>query len=114
MNQFVHRIDVYCDTLTRGINFYVGRPIDLRVEPEELQAFIAILKTPGFLKKIDVNVQPLDNKQSETILELYVTFQIRRERQTHKLRLHAEEDRQLNIFIDQLIKQLMRKVPYRV
>lgn len=97
-------INVYCDTLTKGHNWYTTWPADGFCETEAAQALIDSLKLPDFVRKAEVEETPLNDHESEGEIGLYVTFQIRRIGSKHKLLEH--EERQLATFISELQKSI--------
>jgi len=100
MQQFVHAINVYCDTLTKGINQYYGVPTSYLADPDRILKIIQRIETPSFVKKLVVDNQPLNSENCDATIGLYVTFQLRREPYTAKHKLTREEEAQVESFID--------------
>ncbi len=106
MQQLVNAINVYCDTLTEGVNYYLGVRTNYLAEPEQISAIIERIETPNFVKKLVVDNQPLNSEVCEATIGLYVTFQLRREPYTHKHKLTKDENAHIVSFIDDITAAL--------
>ncbi len=106
MQQIIYRVNVYCDTLTEGANFYLGVPTRYHAEPDRISVAIKQIETPSFVKQIVVDNQPLSSQVCEASIDLYVTYQLRREPSTGKLKLRKDEEAHVMSFIDDITAAL--------
>lgn len=106
MQQVIYRVNVYCDTFTKGANFYLGVPTRFHAEPDRISEVIERLKVPSFVKQIVVDNQPLSSEVCEATIDLYVTYQLRREAYTAKHKLTNEEGAHVMSFINDIMTTL--------
>lgn len=106
MQQVIYRVNVYCDTLTEGANFYLGVPTRYHAEPDRISEVIERLEVPSFVKQVVVDNQPLSSEVCEATIDLYVTYQLRREPYTSKLKLRKDEEAHIMSFVDDITAAL--------
>lgn len=105
MQQLVHEIDVYCNTLTKGVNFYLGVPIEHQMDPTQILEVISRLPTRDFIKDIRVDSKRLSHDYYEATIDLYVTCQVRQ--MPHgKRKIEAGEEARIMLFVNEIIAAL--------